>query len=214
SWITAAGTYSPEELEVDLYALRKLYLDRGYLDAQVGRPEVVPYGRNRIEVRIPVEEGGQYRVSSSEIAGEELFPESELAPALTVREGDIASLAALRESAQALRDYYGSRGYVRTGVDQRLDADPDQLVVRVTYEVTEGTLARIRNIHISGNQRTKDKVIRRELVVYPGEVLNSVKVRRSEQKLRNLKYFSSVYSKPQETLSPDEYDLTFELEEM
>jgi outer membrane protein insertion porin family len=213
SWITKAGTYDPDELELDLFKIKQLYHDRGYLDAAVGRPVVKDLGRGRISISIPIEEGLAYFIKEVSLSGITLFPEEQVRKVLTLHKGDVASLGQVQRNAQAVRDYFGSRGYVRTNVETELDADPARQQVGVSYTVTEGSLAYIRNIRIRGNTRTQDKVIRRELAVYPGEVYDAVRIRRSEQRLRNLNYFSSVFSAPQETPILDQYDLHFDVEE-
>jgi outer membrane protein insertion porin family len=86
-------------------------------------------------------------------------------------------------------------------------------VADLVYRVREGELSYIRDIHIRGNTRTKDKVIRRELTVYPGELYNTVKVRNSERRLRNLQFFDFANATPEETDSPSLYDLAFDVEE-
>ena len=112
-----------------------------------------------------------------------------------------------------LSDFYGSRGYIRSVVDYNMDVNIEKSTADVCYKVTEGRLAYIRNIKIRGNSVTKDKVIRRELAVYPGQIYNEVKVRRSERRLRNLGFFSYVNSVPESTAAADQYDLALDVEE-
>lgn len=112
-----------------------------------------------------------------------------------------------------LRDYYGAQGYIRTGVRYTLEPDYDAAQVAVEYELNEGELSYIRDIHIRGNTRTKDKVIRRELAVWPGDIFNEVRVRRSENRLRNMGYFEVVRSWETATAEPNVYDLTFDVDE-
>lgn len=213
SFITKAGTYNPDELDVDRYALRRFYLNKGYLDVQIGEPEIKPRGRHGLTITIPVTEGQPYTVGAVRIENNELFPEKDLRVVVRTQEGSVASLEEIERSAQALRDYYGSRGYIRTQVKELIDADPATHRASLAFRITEGSLTFIRNIQVKGNVRTKDKVIRRELAIYPGEIFNEVKVRRSERRLQNLNYFSTVFSSPTPTSEDDQYDLTFEVEE-
>lgn len=213
SFLTGAGTYQPDDLQTDLEALKKVYLDRGYLDALIKPPEITPHGRKGVQIVIPVEEGGVYRIGRVSLSGVTLFPQEDVEAAIAVRPGDLASMEKVGLSAQAVRDFYGSRGHIRTVVDEGLDVNLEKSVADVHYTVTEGKLAYIRNVRIRGNSQTKDKVIRRELAVYPGEIFNEVKVRTSERRLKNLGYFSFVNSVPEDTSEPDQYDLTFEVEE-
>ena len=214
SWITGRGTYKPDDLEMDIEAIRRVYMDRGYLDAKVGAPELKPHGQKGLDVEIPVTEGKRYRLGAIRLEGAKLFkPEDVTKSAITNRPGDVASLLSIEKGQQAVQDYYGSRGYIGNQVNYEWQPTPSADVLDLVYRVKEGELAYIRNINIRGNTRTKDKVIRRELTVYPGDKWNSVLVKNSERRLRNLGYFGYVAGVPEETDSPSQYDLAFEVEE-
>lgn len=218
SWLTGSGTYSPDDLAADQSVLRGAFMDKGYLDVALGQPDIVPSGRDRIDIVIPVTEGPQYRMGGITLKGYTIFTEEQLRTALTNRTGDIASAAALRGASQNLRDYYGSRGYIETTVNYQLEPAPaggpgQGEVVDVNFIIREGHLAYIRAIGFRGNTRTKDKVLRRELTIYPGEILNEVKARNSERRLRNLGYYSSVNAVNEPTSDPERYDVVFDLEE-
>ena len=213
SWITGAGAYDPDALETDRESLRDIYRARGYLDAGIGEPKVTPAGRRGLRVRIAVDEGAKYCVGAVTLSGITSAPPAEVQSAVHLKPGDTASMADIEKNAQAVRDWYGSRGRIRTDVDVDLMADPKTREAAVEYRVTEGREARIREIRIHGNARTKDKVLRRELSVYPGELYNEVKVRTSERRLRNLNYFEYVGSYPSPTDDPGWYDMNVDVEE-
>jgi len=213
SWITGAGTYSPGDLEADIETLRRVFMDQGFLDAQVGEPQIETTERGHIHITLSVEEGRIYKIGQVRVDGVTMFPQDDVYATVRIKPGDVASLAAIEASGQNVRDFYGSRGHIRTVVDQGVDTDPVKGTADIRYRLTEGRLAYIRNIRIRGNSQTKDKVIRRELAVYPGEIFNEVKVRTSERRLRNLGYFSYVNSIPESTTVPNQYDLVFEVEE-
>ncbi|MCX6998001.1 MAG: outer membrane protein assembly factor BamA [Kiritimatiellaeota bacterium] len=213
SWITSDGTYNPDDLAADREALRRAYLDQGYLDADVGEAEVRPLGRRGLAVDIRVAEGARYTISGFEVAGTKAFPQAEVESACPLRVGATAAMADIDQAPQALRDYYGARGHIRTAADAELDTDPVRHTTRVRFLVREGQLAHIRNIRIRGNTRTKDKVIRRELTVFPGDVFNEVKVRTSQHRLQNLQYFKFVDVAPQATAEDNQYDLNIDVEE-
>ncbi len=218
SWLTGSGVYNPDELAMDLVALREAYLDEGYLDVQIGEPVIEPVSSSFVSLTVPVQEGPRYRLGTIRIEGISLFPESQVRSMITNRVSDVASIGALNQTRQSLNDFYGSRGYVSTRVAYRLNPEYSRdeqgnPVVDVEYTIREGELAYIRDILIQGNSRTRDKVIRRELTVYPGQVMNEVKIRTSEARLRNLGYFSYVNHTSVDTSEPEEYDLVFDVEE-
>lgn len=213
SWLTGSGTYKPDELDADVEVVRRVLLDRGFLDATVGDPVVASRGKH-LDVRIPVERGDQYRFGRVQVVGPEKFPASEVQRAITNRPGDIATLSAIERAQQAVRDFYGSRGYIRSEVQQVVTPRPGEPVVDLDVAVrAEGEQARVRDVKIRGNTRTKDKVIRREITVMPGDIYNQPRVRTSELRLRNLGYFDFVAAVPEDTRDPGLFDLAVEVEE-
>lgn len=218
SWLTGSGVYDPDKMGIDRVALRDVYMDRGFLDVSIGEPEIVPVSSSKVNVEIPVVEGEQYFIGEVSLKGVTLFPHMELESRLRQSLSEVASVQMLNRASGMLRDYYGSRGYINTRVSYRLNPTVSRsasgaAVVDVEFTVREGSLAYIRSIDIVGNVVTRDKVIRRELAVYPGEVVNEVKLRTSEQRLRGLQYFSFVNSTPVPTEDPEQYDVEFEVKE-
>lgn len=208
SFFTGAGTYKPEETDADVAAIENLYKQYGYLDVAVDEPEVVD--GKKLVVRI--QEGSQYKLGSVGVSGNEIFSDEDIAALVKIGSGETASMKAVSETASAIEDYYGERGYLNTMVRPEVEA-AEPLTADVSFEVREGRLAHINRIEIKGNTRTKDKVIRRELAVAPGEIYNVPAVKSSKRRLQNLGYFSSVQDIYTETAEPGKYDLTFQVEE-
>jgi len=205
--------YEPGELETGCLLIRDLYLSKGYLDAQVRLRDPEVTESNRILITVDIDEGKLYRLNRLSLAGVVIFPEAEVRRQIRLRPGQPASMTAIDATARAIRDYYGSRGYIQTRVRPILDPDPELAAVNVRFELQEGKLMRIHDIKIQGNTRTRDKVIRRELLVYPGDIYNEVRVRNSEKIIHNLGFFASVRSFPDPTHLDDESDLVIEVEE-
>jgi outer membrane protein insertion porin family len=180
---------------------------------RVGEPRIESLDAKRVKVVIPVEQGVQYRLGRVTVAGPQVFPVQEVSGVITSRPQDVASLAAVEQARQSVRDFYGSRGYIGNEVQYKLNPQGGEPVVNLDVAVKEGEKAYIRDIRIRGNTRTKDEVIRRELTVYPGEIYNQVKVRNSERRLRNLGFFDFVNAVPEATLDADKYDVAFEVNE-
>lgn len=207
--------YDPQALEAARLSVLREYRRQGYLDAKVETPEVIRGPKGDVRLAFAIDEGVQYRLGDITVGGSgvRVFPGDTLRAVIKTKRGAVASDEVLRQDAGDVRDYFGARGYIQTSVRPELGANPSNAIVNVTYNVTEGHLTKIRNVVIRGNTRTRDKVIRRELLVYPGEIYNEVKVHQSERILNNLGYFGSVRSDPIDTRLPDEKDLTFSLEE-
>ncbi|HMP73203.1 MAG TPA: outer membrane protein assembly factor BamA [Kiritimatiellia bacterium] len=218
SWLTGSGVYNPDQVAIDLVTIRQLYLDRGYLDVEVTGPELIAVSEKQVVLEFRIIEGQQYQIGDVSFSGISLFDEEVIRSVAEARMSPVASQVELNAARQAIRDYYGSRGYISTLVSFRLSPDlqtdeQGNPVVDVDFTVREGQLASIRNVLIQGNTTTRDKVIRRELAVYPGERMDEVRARTSERRLMNLGYFSSVNSSTVETRDPEKVDLVFDVEE-
>jgi outer membrane protein insertion porin family len=195
------------------FAMQQAYLDRGFLDMQAGEPVMTTNDHGNLVVTVSVNEGVQFRYGRILLEGVTLFSESAIRKVMLAKQGEIAGRSTTDNTAQAIRDYFGSRGYIETMVRVIKVPDVQARTVDVTFVVSEGKLASIRNIRITGNIRTKDKVIRRELKVVPGDIFDEVRVRNSERILMNLGYFSAVRNYPLDTTFREEKDLVFEVEE-
>jgi len=212
SFITGRGQLDEAQLSQDLIALEELYRDKGYLDAKAGPYRVEQKGDGLV-ITVPITPYKRYRVNSIRIEGNTLYPSSLLGSQVPLQVGGPARAGQIREGASSIRDYYNNRGFSQTRVREQVLLTAEENLVDVVYTVREGRVAEIRNVLIRGNTRTKDHVIRRELLVYPGDTLNEVLVRKSTQRLRNLGFFDSANHSLLPTDDPDVYDVEFEVRE-
>lgn len=210
-WVTRAGRVEMGPVIHDRDVIKHLYRNAGFLDIQVSEPELKWISDRRLEVHYHIDEGQRYRLGKSEIKGATQFDLSVLEPLAALPQGEPASYGAITGAARRIREHYSNRGYIFTRVEPRLL--PEEDVVDIIFQIEEGPQAYIRDIRIRGNHVTIDKVIRRELAVYPGDLFDESRIRVSESRLRNLEYFRSVRSYPESTPEPEHYDLTFEVEE-
>lgn len=212
-WWQRKRRYDPQELETARAGIRAMYLDRGYLDVRIGKPAIEVDEDGDLTVRVKIEEGLPYTVGRVTTEGITKYPELDVKRSVAVRTGDVASMSMIRAGVMAMSDHYGNDGYLGTRVTPMLDADAKTRRVNVHFKIREGRKAKIRNVRIRGNARTRDKVIRRALLVYPGDPYNSVRVRSSERRLMNLGYFSRAKAMTVPTANPDEFDLVVDVEE-
>ena len=213
SWLTGRGTYLPDDVDTDREALRRVYLDRGYLDVQVAEAQLEPRGRTGVQITMPIVEGRQYKLGTVRLEGVTKFSVADVQKVITNKPGEVAALSVVQGGQQAVEDYFSNRGYLGTRAVYDMVPEADGTTVDLVYRVREGDLTRIRDIRIRGNTRTKDEVIRRELAVYPGELYNGSKVRTSERRLKNLGFFEFANAVPEDTGDPGLTDLAFEVEE-
>ncbi len=210
------GWFGAKELDrFDLAEIRagvvSLYLDRGYLDADVSLTQGT--GTGVAQATVTISEGELYRVGFVAVEGNEIYETDALMALVDLQPGDVASYGRIYAIAGRLQQYYGARGYMETVVRPIVEPNKDAQMVNLRFAVREGELVSIRNIDIRGNTRTRDKVIRRELLVYPGQVYDERRVERSRAILMNLGFFDNVGVRPRTTGDATERDLVFDVVE-
>jgi outer membrane protein insertion porin family len=221
SWASGGGKLKEEQLEDDLERVRAFYRERGYIDMDFVRTEDNQHRGYRIEATSPrriaiiidIYEGQQYKVGDVAIEGVKLFPLTDLQKLLKMTSGAVFTPGGLTRDQDALRDYYTSRGYLNTEVRISKSPNPTTGRMDLKYQLREGELHYVEKIVIRGNVKTRDKVIRRELAIYPGDVWNSAKIEASRDRLLGLGYFERVNLFPEQTDIPRHPDLAIEVEE-
>lgn len=207
-------SYERDTVETARLMMRDIYMREGYLDATVAEPVCTTAAGGGVIVAYHVNEGPLYRFGRATVGGSAAFNEDKLSPLLAeMRAGEVARSDTVDRVVRAVRDYFGSRGYAYTAVRPIMDRRTTPGVVNVHIAVTDGQPTNVRDILIRGNSVTKDKVIRRELLVFPGDSYNEPLIRRSERIVNNLGYFESVRSYLESTTVPGSEDLVFEVEE-
>lgn len=190
SFFTKSGRIDNVKLDEDLDRVLDYYRDRGYLRvaATVSR-EAIEDGR--VDLVITIREGAKYTVARVGFGRMSVFKASELAPALTLNAGDGYSARKMRVDIRTIRSYYGSRGYADAAVSPDI-RNVTATSVSITYRIVEGRRYRVGRVTIEGNDKTQDRVIRRELPMQPGDYLNSVETDTTRRRLRNMNYFNDV----------------------
>ena len=212
TFFNRSGRLLPAQIEEDRIAIRTLYQNRGFADAEVTDVQTVPLEGTGVELNITIVEGIQYRVNTVKLEGVNIVPSDEIKARLKMVDGSLFTPKGMGDDLKTLRDFYGARGYVdMLVVPEILPAGPG--AVDVTYRIDEGVQSYVNLINIQGNNRTKDRVIRRELAVKPGDVFDTTLVTVSRQRLENLNYFSRVEMSPSDTIVPGRKDLNVIVEE-
>src|SRR5919201_2561980 len=210
-YLDKSGRLDETQLQQDLDSIREFYQNHGYIDAEV-KDVRKQRADGRMTITIVVNEGTQYHVGKISISGEKVTSEDKIRALLKIKEGSVYSPKALHDDAKAIADAYGTGGYVDlVVVPEGTPAGPAKIDVH--YKIEEGTRSFVQRINIVGNTRTKDKVIRREVLIAPGDVFNTVRVDITKKRLENLGYFAKVETYPEETDVPGRKDLTILVQE-
>jgi outer membrane protein insertion porin family len=211
-FVDKTGRFDEVQLEQDLDKLREYYQDHGYIDVAIKTPRRERTEKGPMIITIPIVEGPQYHVHKVIISGYQAAKEERIRALLKMKEGSVYSPKQLRDDAKAVADAYGSAGYVDLVVlPEGMPAGPT--LIDVNYKIDEGVRSYLNRVNILGNTRTKDKVIRREVLVAPGDVFNTVRVDITKKRLENLGYFAKVETYPEETDIPGRKDLTILVQE-
>jgi len=213
SWLTQSGRIKEDVLEDDKEKLAEFYRDQGYIDFELKEVKQEFLSPNRVVLHFVISEGRQYKVGAIGFKGATLFKTNDLAKVLKMNVGETFTPTGLSADREALEDYYGSRGYIDALVFPRKNPNIETGTMDLVYEFTEGQKATIGKIEIKGNVKTKDKVIRRELAVSPGETFDMVRVKRSKSRLQQMGFFERVDTRPEDTDVPNEKNLIVGVEE-
>ena len=192
SFITDSGVLDKKKLEFDMQKITAFYHNHGYIKARTGEPKVTYKEGEGLIVTIEVIEGDPYTVREVDIQGDLLKPPEELLKLTKVKKEKFFSREGVRQDVLALKDAYANDGYAYADVAPLTKEDEKTRQVDITYTIKQGKKVRFERINITGNTETRDKVIRRELEVYEGELFSGQGLRLSTENLHRLGYFEDV----------------------
>lgn len=193
SWWNKDDQYSKQRLTADIEALRSFYMNQGYLEFNIESTQVsITPDKRDIYITVNIAEGEKYTVSDVKMAGEMLVPEDELRNLVTVQAGETFSREKLTDSSKAIGSRLGNDGYAFANVNAVPELDKEKHTVAFTFFVDPGRRVYVRRINLTGNTRTRDEVLRREMRQLESSWYSGEKIERSKQRLDRLGYFSDV----------------------
>ncbi len=191
SWFTSAGDLNQEILNQDAARLTAFYHNNGYIRARVGEPQV-DFEEDGILITFKVSEGPRFKVGKIDVSGDLILPKEELMKKIKLAKEPFYNRETLRSDVLALTDIYTSEGYAYADVSPKVDQDNENLLANVTFQIDRGKQVYFERIQISGNTKTRDNVIRRELRVYEEELYGGQRLKRGVRNLNRLDYFQNV----------------------
>ncbi|MDO8959809.1 MAG: outer membrane protein assembly factor BamA, partial [Rhodocyclaceae bacterium] len=193
TWYTKNDQYSKQKLSGDLETLRSHYLDRGYIEFNVESTQVaISTNKQDIYITINVTEGEPYAVSSVKLAGELLLTEAELLKLVTIKPGKLFSREQVTATTKAISERLANEGYAFANVNAAPEMDKEKKQVAFTLFIDPGRRVYVRRIQVSGNTRTRDEVIRREMRQAEGGWYEGDKINKSRTRVDRLGYFEEV----------------------
>ena len=213
SWITGSGRLNAEMLENDRNLLRQFFIDHGYIDASVSSPSI-DKREDGLYIAFDASEGKQYKIGKVSASGDLIDDSVEKTIEGTIGEpGEVFSASTIRNDSFAISEKFSDRGFAFANVVPDTDVDRNAAEVNMNYQVSKGDLVTVNRINISGNDKTYDHVIRRELKIGERAQYSGTKIKRSKVLLERLGYFDevSITSKPSD--KKDEVDLDVKVRE-
>ncbi len=193
TWYTDSDQYSRPKLQGDLESLRSYYLNRGYIEFTIDSTQVsISPEKEQIFITVNMTEGRQYTVKSISLAGDLVVPREELEALIKVEPGQIFSREDLTQTTKLISDRLGDDGYAFASVNAVPELDRDNEEVTFTLYIDPGRRVYVRRIRISGNDTTRDEVIRRELRQFESAWYSAKDINRSRQRVDRLGFFSEV----------------------
>ncbi len=245
SWLTTRGYFKDEEFEEDQQRLKTFYRDKGYIDFEIRDVQFENPTPRSMVIKITIFEGKPYNVGEVTFQGTTMLPTNAVSPDFKpgrapkrgpertawvesaalhqnfkMKTGDTFTEAGLGKDVDAVKSFYDGRGHIDVGLSPgnlnvRKIPNTDSGRMDLRFDVEEGQKSYVEKIEIHGNTKTKDKVIRRELAISPGEVFDMTRVKISQKRLEGLGYFAEgkVATRPESTSVPNRKNLVINVEE-
>lgn len=213
SWLTGSGKIKRENLEYDRERLRQHYLNNGFMRVKIAEPELIySEDKKKVTLNFRIEEGEKYKVGEIAFKGNVHIDNKTLMGRLSLKSGDIFSAEKFQSDIRSLTDAFTEIGYAFANVDPINDIRDTEKIVNITYNIEENILYYINRIIISGNNKTRDRVIRREFEIVEGEKYNSAKIKQSKQHVEFTNFFEEVNLK-EDVVSDGLMDLKLSVKE-
>ncbi|MGA1842285.1 MAG: outer membrane protein assembly factor BamA [bacterium] len=214
SFISKKGFLNREVLEEDRIRIENFYLDRGFIHCDVSSPLVeLDKERKHLTIQFSIQEGDLYKVKDISITGNLIFSTEKFLKMIKVKSGDVYSRTEISRDLTRITDVYGERGYLTSDVFPVISEDPDAKSISVNYKIKEGEPSYLRWINITGNTKTREKVVRREMLVKEGDLLDTKRMRESYRRIRNLGFFENLDIQTIPTSQENQFDLDLNVEE-
>ncbi len=193
SWWNKDDQYSKQKLTADLETLKSFYMNQGYLEFSIDSTQVsISPDKQDIFITVNVTEGEKYTISDVKLAGELQVPEDDLKPLIKINKGDIFNRQLVTETSKAIGDRLGNEGYAFSNVNAIPEINKENHTAAFTFFVDPGKRVYVRRINLTGNTRTRDSVLRREMRQLESAWYAGDKINRSKERLNRLQYFETV----------------------
>ena len=213
SYFTGAGNLNKDVLKADVERLTAWYYDHGYVAVRIDEPRIERH-EDGLTVTIKITEGDQFNVGKVRIEGKDLPPEAtNVLDRLSTKEGEVFEASTLRDDVQLLTDRMSEDGFAFAKIEPETTVDPQAKTVDVAFQVDRGSPVTVDRIDVTGNTKTRDYVVRREMRLQEGELFSGTKLRKSREALQRLGFFSEVNITTRKGASDDKMNVVVDVKE-
>lgn len=213
-WLFKRGVLDEDILNVDLHNLRAFYFDHGYIEVEIDEPEItITKGGKWIYIDITIHEGERFKVGEIDFKGDILTTRKDLFKQLSLKKGKVYRISVVQKDIRRITNFYGDKGYAYADIVPLTSVDSEKRLVHITFDIRKGKEVYFERISISGNTKTRDKVIRRELKVGEGDLYNATAIKRGRRKLKTTGYFKETEFTTSKGTSDDKINLDIKVEE-
>jgi outer membrane protein insertion porin family len=212
SFITDSGLMNKEKLEQDASRIAAFYHNNGFVEANIGEPEIV-LKDDWFHVYFNIDEGERYSCGTVTLSGDLITETATLRKMIKVDQERFFSRTVLREDVLRITDFYAEKGYAFAEVNPRTTKNQAEKTIALDFQINKGQLVSINRINIRGNTRTRDKVIRREIMLKEGGLFDAGKLKESNQRLARIDFFEDVNISPEPGIDDSLLDLAVQVKE-
>ena len=185
-----SGNLQPDRLEADKHVIEQYYQSNGYLKAKVTNVQVdMDKDSKNFTITFEIQEGPIYKIKEVNVPGKDILKDEYLANRIPIRSGDLYSRQKILDSIKALELIWGELGYIYAHIEPSIQPDDDNKTVNIAFYSELGNKVYLNKINIIGNKKSKDKVIRRKIVLREGDLLTNKRMDASKYNIESLGYF-------------------------
>jgi outer membrane protein insertion porin family len=212
SFITSSGDLKEIEVQNDAIRIESLYKNSGFIDAKVSDPEIV-IGEDSITIHFNIKEGSQYKIKKIDVTGDLILTKEEIFESIQSKENELYNRENISQDIHAISDIYSDKGFANVNVSPVVDKNESDNMMIITYAIDQGEPVYFDRINISGNLKTRDKVIRREIKIVEQDLYSKTNIQKSYKNLNRLDYFANIDVQPVKTSKENRMDLDVKIVE-
>ena len=212
SFITSSGDLNDTEVKNDTIRIESLYKNNGFIDAKVSDP-IIDIGEKLISIHFKIEEGAQYKIKTIDVKGDLILSKEEILDSIKSKETKLYNRDSIRNDMLSISDIYSNKGFANVKVIPLVDKNDEDHMMTIIYSIDKGEPVYFNRINISGNLKTRDKIIRREIKINEQGLYSKEDISKSFKNLNRLNYFAGIEIEPQKTSDKNKMDLNVKVVE-